>query len=70
MNGGNGSAASWDAKHASRLEIAARQMADSMGPFALEGRVGDCCDEEEVHCQKPLGCRLHAEYYSEHNFIL
>ena len=49
MNGGDASsAATWDARHASRLEIVARQMATGMGPYALEGHVGDCCDDEEV----------------------
>ncbi len=47
--GGASSAATWDAKHTSRMETVARQMASSMGPYALEGCVGDCCDDEEVH---------------------
>ena len=49
VNGGARSAATWDAKHNSRMETVARQMASSAGPYALEGRVGDCCDDEEVH---------------------
>lgn len=49
VNGGGGnSASSWDAKHTSRLETVARQMASGMGSLMLEGRVGDCCGEEEV----------------------
>ena len=49
VNGGGGnSASSWDAKHTSRLETVARQMASGMGSLMLEGRVGDCCDDEEV----------------------
>ena len=46
--GAASSAATWDARHTSRLETVARQMASGLGSYALSGRVGDCCDEEEV----------------------
>ena len=52
VNGGPSSGASWDAKHNSRMETVARQMASSQGPYALEGRVGDCCDDEEVRAAR------------------
>lgn len=49
VNGGAASsAATWDAKHTSRMETVARQMESGMGSYALEGHVGDCCDDEEV----------------------
>lgn len=48
VNGSSSSAASWDDRHTSRMETVARQMASGLGSYALSGRVGDCCDEEEV----------------------
>ena len=49
VNGGGGNSASaWDAKHASCLETVARQMASGRGSLMLEGRVGDCCGDDEV----------------------
>ena len=48
VNGGSSSTSSWDAKHSAKLESVARQMQSGMGSLMLEGRVGDCCDDEEV----------------------
>lgn len=46
--GGGNSASAWDAKHTSCLETVARQMASGRGSLMLEGRVGDCCGDEEL----------------------
>ena len=54
VNDGASSALDWESRHNSRMESMARQMMSGMGSLALSGRVGDCCDEEEVHF-----CALH-----------
>ena len=48
VSDGASSALDWEARHNSRMENMARQMMSGMGSLALSGRVGDCCDEEEV----------------------
>ena len=48
VSDGASSALDWEARHNSRMESMARQMMSGMGSLALSGRVGDCCDEEEV----------------------